>query len=499
MIPVPGTEGGIWAFWSPDSRYIGFSTKTALKKISLAGGPPQTICNLPSGLATWNSDGVIIFSPPDVPGLYTISAEGGEPKPLTTCDRSRQETRHGFPQFLPGGRRFIYLAVSSKPENSGTYLRSLDSPKIKRILDGESYVVYSPPGFLVFNRGPHLMAQRFDVRRAELSGDAMLVAEYLATMFGTLKRFSVSENGVLAYLPDAGSVRTELVWFDRAGRRLGAIAEPAQYSNPAISPDQKMVAVGKGDPQTRTRDIWVIDLHRGSSSRFTFDSSDDLNPAWSPDSTRIAFTSSRKGHRDIYVKPANGSGEEKLVLESNENKNVDHWSSDGQYLMYGGDPGIDERLFSMGEHKSIRLPKSTQAHGRFCPSANLTPRWFAYASGETGITQVYVRSFAGALSGTGGKWQISTLGGTEPYWRGDGKELYYLNGNKLMAVEVHPDGESFHAENPRQLFETPLPLPARNRYDVTADGRRFLINTPLEEKGRATFTVVLNWPALLKH
>jgi eukaryotic-like serine/threonine-protein kinase len=497
MIPLPGTEGGQWPFWSPDSLQIGFSTETALKKISLAGGSPQTICNVP-GTGTWSRDGVIIFSTPTEPGLYRVNAAGGEPKPLTTRDRSRQETEHDFTQFLPDGRRFIYQAGISTPENSGTYLGSLDSPEVKRIHDGVSLSVYAPPGFLIFNRGPSLMAQRFDLRKAELYGDPMLVAESVAAMFGNspFGSFSVSGNGVLAYLPGFGSARTQLVWFDRTGRRLGTMAEPADYSNPAISPDQKMVAVGKRDPQTNTRDIWVIDLQRGASSRFTFDPSDDTNPAWSPDGTRIAFTSDRKGHRDIYVKPASGSGEEQLVLESSENKYVEDWSSDGQYLLWG--TNTEERLFSFKEHKSLPLPKFTEDQGRFCPSRSGPPRWFAYTSGETGAPQVYVRSFA-ALSGSGGKWQISTGGGTEPFWRRDGNELFYLNGNKLICVEVNGDGESFQAGIPRQLFETPLPLLfARNRYVVTADGKRFLMTALVEEKRAASFTVVLNWPGLLK-
>jgi eukaryotic-like serine/threonine-protein kinase len=490
---LPGTEGVDSASfsWSPDGRQIAFSTSSALKKISITGGTPQTICNLAAGSIAWNRDNVILFSRPDQP-LSKVSAEGGEPKPLTTLDKSRQETQHHFPRFLPDGRHFTYVAFSAKPENTATYLASLDSPEVKRIHDGDVGAIYAPPGYLIFMRGQSLTAQRFDVRKAELSGDPMLLVDSVG--YGL---FWVSENGVLTYLPGSGELqRTQLVWFDRNGKRVGTVGEPAVYTNPAISPDQKKVAVGKLDLQTKTRDIWVIDLQRGTPSRFTFDPGDDLDPGWSPDVTRIAFTSDRKGHRDIYLKLANGAGEEQMLLQSEGNKLVEDWSSDGQYLLWGTNTEL--WLFSFKEHKSQPLPKFTQDQGRFCPSSSGPPRWVAYTSYERG-QQVYVRSLAGALSGSGGNWQISTSGGSEPMWRGDGKELFFLNDNKLMAVEVNGDGEAFQASIPKKLFEARLtPVQRRNRYVVTSDGKRFLMNVLAEEQERTSFRVVLNWPALLK-
>jgi dipeptidyl aminopeptidase/acylaminoacyl peptidase len=258
------------------------------------------------------------------------------------------------------------------------------------------------------------------------------------------------------------------------------------------------VAVGKRDPETKTRDIWVIDLQRGTSSRLTFDPADDMNPTWLPDGTRIAFSSDRKGHRDIYVKAANGVGEEQVLVESAEEKSIEDWTADGQYLVWGGN---GEWLFSFKDHKNLPFLQATftQDQCRFSPNHGGQQRWIAYRSFETGTAQAYVRSFAGVLSGSGGKWQISTAGGFEPMWRGDGKELFYLNGNKLMAVEVNGDGESFRPGIPKELFEAHLtPDQRRNRYVVTADGKRFLMNALVEEQERASFRVVLNWPALLK-
>jgi hypothetical protein len=490
--------------WSPDSSQIAFATASALKKISITGGAPQVICNHTASYIDWNRDGVILFWGGTSQGLFRVAAAGGEPKPVTKLDPARQEIAHVLPQFLPDGRHFIYLALSDKPENSGTYLGLLDSPEIKRIHDGNANTIYAQPGYLIFIRGTSLMAQQFHIRNMELSGDAVVLADSVATAsvglvpFG---RFSVSQNGVLTYSPGSGTPGTQLAWFDRSGKRLGTVLEPADYTNPAISPDQKMMAVGKQDPQTKTRDIWVIDLQRGTSSRLTFDPADDLNPTWSPDGARIAFSSNRKGHRDIYVKAASGVGEEQVLAESAEEKSVDDWSADGQYLVWGVDPTAYEWLFSFRDHKILPFlqAKFSQIQCRFSPNHDRPPRWIAYASFETGAQQVYVRSFAGVLSGSGGKWQISTDGGSEPMWRGDRKELFYLNGNKLMAVEVNGEGESFRAGVPKELFEARLtPAQRRNRYLVTSDGKRFLMNALVEEQEHASIRVVLNWPGLLK-
>jgi Tol biopolymer transport system component len=512
-----GSEGAEWVSWSPDSREIAFSTKSALKRASIAGGPPQTVCNRQAvGPIAWNRDGVILFCPGENNPLYKVSANGGEPRALTKLDQSRQETAHMSPYFLPDGRQFIYLAWSDKPENRASYLGSLDSPSVKRIHGGEQPLVFAPSGYVMFIRGTNsdfpysrdlgsvpiqtsgvLMAQRLDIRKAEMFGDPMVLVESVSQL-GSL---SASENGILTYVPGFGPMRTQLVWFDRSGKRLGTVGEPADYSNPAISPDQEMVAVGKRDPETGTRDIWVIDLPRGTSSRLTFDPADDLSPTWSPDGARIAFTSNRKGHRQIYVKAASGVGEDQMLVESADDESIEDWSADGQYLVWGSDPTGYEWLFSLKDHKTLPLlqEKYRQDQCRFFPDANQPPRWIAYSSFETGARQIYVRSLTGVLSGSGGKWQISTAGGSEPTWRRDGKELFYLNGNKLMVVEVNGDGESFHAGIPKQLFETRLtPELRRNRYVVSSDGKRFLVNALVEEQERATFRVVLNWPGLLK-
>jgi eukaryotic-like serine/threonine-protein kinase len=521
--PLPGTEGAQWFSWSPDSREIAFSTASDLKKIAMKGEAPVSIFHgRVEGPVAWNRDDVILFWPGWNQPLYRISARGSEPRPVTRLDPSRQETGHFFPQFLPNGRHFIYLAWSERPENIHTYLGSLDSAEVKRIHDGNARVAYAAPGYLIFSTGSKsslppnlrgrdswygrmsgtLMAQRFNTRRADVSGEPMRLVDSVATTGGAFGIFSVSETGELTYVPGAAFKRTQLAWFDRSGKRLSTLGEPGEYSNPAISPDQKLIAVGKRDPQTDTRDIWVIDLQRGTHLRLTFDPADDANPTWSPDGTRIAFTSNRSGYRDIYVKPASGVGEEKVLVQSGEHKSIEDWSADGQYVVAGTNKIGGERLYSFRDHRTVPFlaAKFLVAQFRFSPNRGGPPRWIAYSSSETGEKQVWVSSFAGALSGAGGKWQISSGGGSEPMWRGDGRELFYMEGNKVMAVEVNGDGESFQANTPKALFEAPVPpVQLRNRYLVSADGKRFLINALVEGQEPTGFTVVLNWPALLMH
>jgi hypothetical protein len=363
---------------------------------------------------------------------------------------------------------------------------------VKRILIGGAPAIYSPPGYLIFTLGSRLVAQSFDIRHATLAGDPMSVTDANTSFF------SVSSNGVLAYRAEP-PVSTRLIWLDRNGRRLGTLGEAQDYTNPAISPDQKKVAVGIGDGQTGPRDIWIMDIQRGTNFRLTSDPADDLNPTWSPDGSKSAFSSDRKGKRDIYLRDADGGGADELLAESGENMSVEDWSGDGQLLLYS--TNAHEGLFSFQDRKLAPLTgsKFTEDQGRFCPNGSAKPRWFAYTSNETGVRQVYVQSVDGALAGRGAKLQISNSGGTEPFWRADGKELFYLNGNKLMAVGVNGVGETFQADVPKELFQTPLaPEYSRNRYDVTRDGKRFLVLVPAGEKQEQKINVIVNWPALLK-
>ncbi len=492
--PIPGAEGGFFPFWSPDSRQIGFFTNIHLKKVDLAGGPAQTLCEAAAGWGgTWNRDGLIVFTPRSGVPLHRVSASGGEAKSLTQLDQSRGDVTHRFPSFLPDGRHFLYLVFSSQAQNAGVYLGSLDSKETRRLVAADGQAVYAPAasgmGYLVFPRGPALMAQPFDAKRLAAAGDPFPVVERVA-LGGTSAgaAFSASETGVLAYRT-GGEDRSQLVWFDRAGKRLEALGEPADYSNPALSPDEKKVAVGIRNPQTRTRDLWVLDLARRTGSRLTFDAAEDLNPVFSPDGSRIAFSSSRKGRRDLYQKLASGTGDEELLLESGEDKNVEDWTRDGRFMVFNRNSQDVWALPLTGDRKAAPLLQGpfSEVEGQVSPDG----RWIAYSSNESARREVYVQSFPPA----GGKWQVSTAGGEEPRWRRDGKELFYVAGSKIMAVELKTNGPTFEAGIPKELFEVRIGPPLRNRILVTGDGKRFLVNTPVEETLALPMTVVLNWTA----
>jgi Tol biopolymer transport system component len=493
---LSGTEGALFPFWSPDSRFIGFFADGKLKKIDASGGPALTLAEAPiSWGGTWSRDGAIVFAPTFADPLHRVSAAGGEETPVTTLDQSRQEISHRWPYFLPDGRHFLYLAGSPQQEENGIYIGSLDSEESKFLLGADSNVVYAPPGFLLFGREQTLMAQPFDAKKLQATAEPFPIVEQVGRSgFFSLMTFSVSENGVLVYR-SGGFANSSLVWFDRAGKKLGEVGEPGDYSNPALSPDERRLAVCVRDRQSERRDIWIGDLTRGTTSRFTFDPADDLNPVWSPDGSRIIFTSERKGQRDIYEKAASGTGQVQLLLESEYFKHTEDWSSDGKFLVYNAHPQGSSDVWvlplSGGDEKARPLLEEafSEHQAQFSPNG----RWLAYTSNETGQPQIYVQSFPPA----GGKWQVSMAGGLVAKWRRDGKELFYIERNKLMAVEVNTDGSTFEAGIPKALFEANFGPILRNPYLVSGDGQRFLIITPVEQT-TSPITVVLNWFEELK-
>jgi eukaryotic-like serine/threonine-protein kinase len=351
-----------------------------------------------------------------------------------------------------------------------------------------------PPAWLLNVRGSTLVAQSFDPGKQLLYGDPIPIAGQVAVLGPNVGAFSVSQTGVLAYRR-AVPIPNDLTWYDRRGKRLSTVGEQGVYTNPALSPDGKRLAVGRLDTAINTRDIWVMDLARGVSSRLTFDKADDLNPVWSPDGSRIAFSSNRRGQRDVYWKTAGGTGADEILLEDSVNKSLDDWSADGKLLLFTvGSSGIDAMPISLDRKPYPVLRASFwEQNGRLSPDGH----WIAYASQESGRTEVFVQSFPPA----GGKWQISTRGGNEPSWRRDRKEIYFLSGTKLEAVDVKVAGTSFEAAVPKDLFDAPVVFDGgnrRNRYVATADGQRFLFVTTTKTLDTKPFVVVENWQTALR-
>ena len=315
---------------------------------------------------------------------------------------------------------------------------------------------------------------------------------------------TVSENGVLAY--QAGGplgAGSQLTWFDRAGRQLGAVGPPASYFNPKLSPDGKRAAVENTDPQTGNRDIWLVELQRDLFTRFTFDPAQEVYPVWSPDGSRIVFASNRNGPFNLYQKLSSGAGAEELLLKSDV-RNLPHdWSTDGRFMSYSvpNDPnGTSFDIWVLplsGERKPFPFIQTpfTKVQSQISPDG----RWLAYYSNESGRNEAYIQSFPKP----GSKWQVSTRGGSSPRWRHDGKELFFITDNrrKIMSVSVKADSV-LELGAPAALFDIHVPasspVPSRQYYDVTPDGQRFLIDTLVQEASSSPITVVLNWAAGLK-
>jgi len=495
--PLAGTEGASRPFWSPDSRFLGFFADGKLKKIDVSGGPAITLCDAPSQRGgTWSRDGVIVFAPTNTSALQKVSAAGGVPTAATSL--AQGETSHTQPSFLPDGRHFLYRTGAAAP-NPGLsiYLASLDSAERKLLLNTDSANVLYSQGHLLFLRETTLMAQPFDARRLELTGEAFPIAEQIQTTAGAPPYgfFSASQNGVLAYQTGTGAVGTRLMWFDRTGKQTGALGDPAVYNDLGLSPDGKRASVNILEGG-RTRDIWLYDLARGLRTRFTFDRADESNSIWSPDGSRIVFRSNRKGHWVLYQKASSGAGGEEVLLDDNLEKYPVSWSPDGRFILYrnlGPTTGNDLWVLPLsGNRKPIPLltTEFNENFGQFSPDG----RWVAYHSNESDRNEVYVAPFPGP----GGKWQISTAGGTFARWRRDGAEIFYLaTDNRLMAAAVNGRGGSFEVGVVKPLFETRAG-PAGYRYDVSADGQRFLINTLPGQTASAPITVILNWTAGLQ-
>jgi Tol biopolymer transport system component len=500
--PLAGTEDSSLPFWSPDSRFIGFFSKGKLRKIEVTGGPVQTLCDAPDPRGgTWNADGVIVFAPKGGDVLYRVGAAGGTPVPLTALDTSRKETSHYHPRFLPDGRHFLYLANSPQRESAGIYVGSLDKQVPKLLVNTDASAAYAPPGYLLFLRDRTLMAQGFDADRLELKGEAFSVVEQVDRLGASGARFalfSVSETGVLTYR-SGFSDSSQLIWFDREGKPLGTVGPTGGYNSPWLSPDEKRVAFGRQESQGGGSDIWLLELARGNLNRFTFDPAGDQYPIWSHDGSRIVFSSDREGVLNLYQKAASGAGNDEVLLKSDYPKIPNDWSADGRFILYQTG-GLSTDLWVLplsGEQKPFPFLQTEFNEGwaRFSPDG----KWIAYNSNESGSWQVYVQSFPAS----GGKWMISTDGGAQPQWRGDGKELFYISSNrKLTAVDVKGNGSTFEAGVPKALFDLRLQTPGlpgpRNSFIVAADGKRFLVASISEERLTTPTTVVMNWTADLK-
>ncbi len=494
--PLAGTEGTTRPFWSPDSRFLGFFSGGKLKKIDVSGGPPTKICDAPTGAdGTWSPEGVILFDGTASDPIQRVPAAGGTPVVIVKLDAARKEAQAGWPEFLPDGKHFLYLAMNQKPEDSAYRIGSLDSTETKPFAPAQTMLTYAPPGYLLFVRDRTLVAQPFDAKAMKTTGEPVPLAEQIGTNSVGLARFSVSRDGVLAYR--TGESGNRMLWTDRSGKELGSLGDPGEYTDPSLSSSGDRLAFDLTDTLGGKSDIWIRDLARGVNSRFTFAPGNAFSPLWSPRGDTIVFTSDREGSPSLYEKAANGQGEEKLVLKTGVLTIPVSFSPDGFFLAYmsrNSKTGWDILILpTTGDRKPI--PFAAASFNESTPVFSPDGRFLAYISNESGRPEIYAQSFPGP----GGKWQISTAGGTDPQWRADGKELYYrAPDQKLMAVEIR-GGDSLQAGIPQALFLGRVHVGnARNKYVPAPDGQRFLFVAPLGRDSMTPTTIVMNWFAALE-
>jgi len=515
--PLAGTEGARYPFWSPDGRSIGYFANGALKRLDLGGSAPRTVVSYSVGArgATWNADDVILFAPSSASPIMRVSATGGGAAVAITTLLPQQQG-HRYPNFLPDGRRFLFYAQGGL-DTSGIYLGALDGSAPIRLTPSSGGGIYRPPtfgstgddGWLLWVRGDALVAQRLDLEKAALLGEAVTVADDVRGDSLLQNAVSVAATGLIAYRQGAGSAR-QLTWVDRAGTVLGTIGEPSgnTQSNPRVSPDGRRVVVAR--TVQGNADLWLLEGNR--SIRFTFDPARDDFPEWSPDGTRIVFYSIRTGVGDIYQKLTSGAGAEERLVSSELSLIPNGWSADGRFLMYHslnprtlGDLWVLPLMGARTPSVFLQTP-FREVWGAFSPDG----RWVAYHSDESGRAEVYVRRFAlpsgaasadpvrpGSAPATDGQWQVSSAGGVFPQWGRDGKELFYLNpAGTMVAVPITVAGNSIVPGAAAALFPARIVGGGADaqlgpQYDVAPNGR-FLINRALDGVP-APITIIQNW------
>ncbi len=488
------TEGAYYPFWSPDSRIIAFFAGGKLKRIDANGGPAEPICSVGSARGgTWGPDGTIIFAPDPTVPLVAVPASGGTPRALTQLDHAIKENSHRWPWFLPDGKHYLYSTLAIKPENAGVFVAELGSPERKKIVGVTSTAVYVAPGYLLFERDGSLVAQRFDVKRLELQGDSTPIAEQvLYSINYGVGAFAASDAGELVFMH--GSSRagaSSVAWYDLAGKSAGETLP--QASGPALSPDGKTLAFLRAASSVDVT-LWLRDLSRKVESRFSFAQPLSFDPVWSPDGKQIAFgTAAAPGaFTGTYIKPTDGSAPERQLTDRSSWPLA--WSHDGRYLLMRAEnsSGLPEiwALPMQGEPKPFPV---LQANGIHLLWADFSPdnKWIAYESDESGLSQVYVAPFPGP----GGRWQVSSDGGSQPLWRGN--QIFFISAGRFYAADVQEKGAGVQLGSPHLLFTAAVTTNPSHWYDVTRDGKRILVNISDRPNENPPLNLILNWTQLL--
>jgi Tol biopolymer transport system component len=506
---LPGSRGAYYPFWSPDSRSVAFFAEGKLKRLDIAGGATQVLCDAVDGRGgSWGTNGVIVFAVfPSLgtAGLYRVAAAGGLPTRLTVVDASKGEVNHEWPAFLPDGR-FLYYVRSQQQNDNGIYVGSLErDSRRSRVIGTRSNAVYARsihgPGFLLWMRDGALLAQRFDLRGLRLEGTPATVVEHLGIdpIFGRA-HVSAADNGMISY-DERGQDITQLTWLDRSGRVLGTLGVPGLHHSPRISRDGGYALISRVDPESGATDIWSINLSTNAAVRQTTLPSGRAyqGPVWSPDGTEIAF-----GNKLGFFRKNLNSDRLMPLLPPGKFGFPDDWSRDGRFLLYrllSEDTQYDVWLLPLTSGSPQPVPliqtRFNDDEGQFSPNG----RWIAYSSDESGRREVYVKELRRPTEGDPAparRWIVSRGGGAFPRWRGDGKELFYRDeSGRVTSVQLARGTEFVITSSPEPFFTVPLSrFPTHYMYDAAADGRRFLVLASTGQPEAMPIVIVSNWQAV---
>jgi eukaryotic-like serine/threonine-protein kinase len=497
---LPGTQGASLPFWSPDASYIAFFANGKLQKIPVTGGTPQVLATVLTGRGgSWGSKDVILFSPSAESVIWRVNADGTGVAPVTEHIKTAEDQSHRWPVFLPDGNHFIFWAGNfgnAKDDRvSGIYVSSLDGKERRLVILCHSSVGYDSQHLYYADAQRQLVSVTFDPSSATVSGSTNAVANVVGFQPATYwTAFTVAQNGTLIYNPTAGAALSALTWMDRSGKVLGRIGEPAVMDNPSISPDGTRVAVDISDEKANNVDVWLESVNGTGNSRFTFEPTEDVVGVWSRDGSMLAYRGSPSAGITLFLKKATGLEREKVRFSFTGLDDLfpNSWSLDDQQILctHQTSTGYYLELYPIagGEPTRFLTSKGSETNGQISPDG----KWAAYASDESGNWEIYVTSFPGAT----GKWQVSRGGGTEPRWRADGKEIFYIApGGMLTAVPVSSES-GFSTGSPVSLFQiygrAPISSTDVFTYDVAKDGKRFLVNRYVKPERVAPLTILLH-------
>jgi Tol biopolymer transport system component len=500
--PIPGTEGASFPFWSPDGRSLGFFAGGKLRTVEASAGAatPRALADALDGRgASWGPDGTILFNPSGASALYRVSYSGGNPVAVTTLEAGERD--HRWPWFLPDARHFLYEIRFDQTERNAIYVGSLDAKEKRLLLQVDSNVVYTRPGYLLFRKAGRLVAVPFDADSLQIKGEAAEIAKRLESFPPTgLAIFSASEK-LLAFAPESQLRQSRLVWLDRSGKEIGSLGAPAQYINPRFSPNGRQVAVSITENLAVPPDVWLYDSRLGTGTRLVHRTRAAVLPVFSSDGSRIVFSSIQSRTWDLFEIEVSRPGTERVLLASERPKWPNDFSPDGQFLLYrefSSETRGDLKVLPLAGDRRPRTFIATpyeEGGGVFSPDG----RWVAYTSDESGLKEIHVAAFPDASR----RYRVSSGGGSQPRWSRDGRELFYVSGKSMMSVLVEKQGTDVVFGQARILFEKQLQTYGGNtqsfpsRYDVSADGR-FLVLVRATEEPPPPLTLVFHWTEMLK-